>query len=111
MVASCTSFLLWSVVFFAAARRVPDSFGKCSCCVAVRGLMLIIVQIALVVHVRHFYCSIHINTHLSLNLAKDHRTMSIEAEQPCVSTMEINEKLEVVLTKETRVLEINTREM
>lgn len=44
-------------------------------------------------------------------LAKDHRTMSIEAEQPCVSTMEINEKLEVVLTKETRVLEINTREM
>jgi hypothetical protein len=37
--------------------------------------------------------------------------MSIEAEQTCISTMEINEKLEIVLTRETRVLEINTREM
>jgi hypothetical protein len=37
--------------------------------------------------------------------------MLIEAEQPCVSPMEINEKLEVILTKETRVLEINTREL
>jgi hypothetical protein len=45
------------------------------------------------------------------SLAKGHRMMSIDAEQTCVSTIEINEKLEVVLTKETRVLEINTREM
>jgi hypothetical protein len=47
--------------------RVPGSVGKCACCVAVRKLMLIIVQIALVVRVQYPHCSIHINTHLSLS--------------------------------------------
>jgi hypothetical protein len=48
---------------------------------------------------------------LSHQLPKVIETMSIEVEHTCVSTTGINEKLEVVLTKETRVLEINTREM
>jgi hypothetical protein len=37
--------------------------------------------------------------------------MSTEVEQTCVSTLEINEKLDMVLTEEIKVLDINTREM
>jgi hypothetical protein len=55
MVASYTGFLLWSVVSVGAAGRVPCSIHEGLCPVAARGLMLVLIQIALAVCVQRFF--------------------------------------------------------